>query len=390
MNRSNLITKYNDMLYGSRPVKYNEFITNKYNIVHQKLYEDALDKFISDVMNRCISSDFLRELFRMLEDTSNPNIIYEMVKSKDERVKLIGSALEELHIDKKEFITYIVNLTIEKINDFKNDAVDMTSPDKKIISLKNILSLSQITDFIISYKGHTYVLEESGNNDGTFNIIQGSIIASERESNANEEYGIRNDFVFLLEDSSDGSKGRIHVGYTLSGEKLWYIEIDDRPEDEEEGYDLLSSIEKQLTELVDKTAKSLIDTIRDECRHKYKNTHRFFEIKNDEYWKPSSVMIIGVMHPYTKKTIDLDEWWNYYQEKKQQSISKIKLLEDQINDSEVIYINYVTGKAKMRSKLEGIEYDVDFDYLSDETEVADEYTLSDTFSARLKNIYANV
>ena len=36
---------YNNLLYESRPVKFKDFIDNKYNIVHQQLYEDALHNF---------------------------------------------------------------------------------------------------------------------------------------------------------------------------------------------------------------------------------------------------------------------------------------------------------------------------------------------------------
>ena len=38
--------KYNDMLYDSKPVKFSDFMSNKYNIVHKKLYEQALNKYI--------------------------------------------------------------------------------------------------------------------------------------------------------------------------------------------------------------------------------------------------------------------------------------------------------------------------------------------------------
>jgi len=44
----NKIQSYNEIIYDSRPVKYTEFISDKYNLIHQELYLDALNKAISD------------------------------------------------------------------------------------------------------------------------------------------------------------------------------------------------------------------------------------------------------------------------------------------------------------------------------------------------------
>ena len=46
---NNLQTKHhNDMLYDSRPVKFTEYMTNKYNILHERIYKYSLDAFIED------------------------------------------------------------------------------------------------------------------------------------------------------------------------------------------------------------------------------------------------------------------------------------------------------------------------------------------------------
>ena len=36
------------MLYDSRPVKFSEYMTNKYNILHSRIYQYSLDAFIED------------------------------------------------------------------------------------------------------------------------------------------------------------------------------------------------------------------------------------------------------------------------------------------------------------------------------------------------------
>ena len=41
---SNIINRYDDMLYENRPASLNEFLSNKYNNVHNELYKSALDK----------------------------------------------------------------------------------------------------------------------------------------------------------------------------------------------------------------------------------------------------------------------------------------------------------------------------------------------------------
>ena len=43
---SNIINRYDDMLYENRPASLNEFLSNKYNNVHNELYKSALDKYI--------------------------------------------------------------------------------------------------------------------------------------------------------------------------------------------------------------------------------------------------------------------------------------------------------------------------------------------------------
>jgi hypothetical protein len=36
------ISEYNDVIYNSRPVKLDDYLSDKYNIVHNELYNDAL------------------------------------------------------------------------------------------------------------------------------------------------------------------------------------------------------------------------------------------------------------------------------------------------------------------------------------------------------------
>lgn len=44
---SSSIKSYNSLIYDSRPVKFGEYMSNKYNNIHRELYTDALNKAIS-------------------------------------------------------------------------------------------------------------------------------------------------------------------------------------------------------------------------------------------------------------------------------------------------------------------------------------------------------
>lgn len=118
----------------------------------------------------------------------------------------------------------------------------------------------------------------------------------------------------------------------------------------------------------------------------YKNTHKFLEIKNDEYFKPSSVLSISIIFPYVREKYDLSKYWNIIpEEKNNKDISLLQLDEDTIKYAELIYIDYVKGKCKFKSKLSGEEFWTTFDYINDKTKVSDTYSLKDTFTYKIQN-----
>ena len=66
------ISNYNNMLYDSRPVTLNEYVSDKYNIIHKELFNDALDKsskieFQANLLRRNIIL-FKRKLKSNLEE----------------------------------------------------------------------------------------------------------------------------------------------------------------------------------------------------------------------------------------------------------------------------------------------------------------------------------
>lgn len=119
----------------------------------------------------------------------------------------------------------------------------------------------------------------------------------------------------------------------------------------------------------------------------FKKTHIFLEIKQPEYYIPSKVIIKELVYPYTVETIDLTQYWDNYQfNDEYRNKDEILLDEDSLKDGEIIYIDYVKGQAKLKSRYTGKEFWLDFKYLDENTKVnKDEYSLEKTFSYKIQN-----
>ena len=108
--------KYNDMLYDSKPVKFSDFMSNKYNIVHKKLYEQALNKYIIEWIE-------IRKVFKNYNEIFNINLM----KSEDQ--KLISS----INIDDKKYafkkdINKDKVFNVDSIEDFKKNSYILEIP----------------------------------------------------------------------------------------------------------------------------------------------------------------------------------------------------------------------------------------------------------------------
>lgn len=116
------------------------------------------------------------------------------------------------------------------------------------------------------------------------------------------------------------------------------------------------------------------------------------EIPYSEYWTASDVKITFKDYNENGKpkirrfTFDLAPYWGNCYDKKKYSSTDVQFDKNIPNDVEIIKYDYIRGKATVRSKLEGIEYDVDFDELNNLDIESDEVSLpKDTFT-RLVNI----
>lgn len=117
-----------------------------------------------------------------------------------------------------------------------------------------------------------------------------------------------------------------------------------------------------------------------------KNNIKIIEIKNKEYWKPSSIIIIKKVYPYTKHKYDLSKYWNNYQKKDEKNIDDLKILDEKLLAPEILNLDYIRGKAKMECRQQGVEFEVDFDYIKEDTLVSEEYSLNNTFGYKYNNL----
>lgn len=244
MNKfANIINRYDDMLYESRPSSLNEFINNKYNDVHNQLYNDALNKYIKSVVSKYVDDKFTTEFdFNIAAVYNYDN--FELMYDHYNKTDYVHQVLEILSIDPKICIKLLYNIKL--LNDEEN-----------------------------------------------INVLTNKYI--------------------------------------------------------------------------------------DEICKLYKRYHKFVEIKNSEYWMPSSIFIISKIAPFTKETVNLDKYWNTIQSNNMYELKDLKITKENILDSEIIEINYVSGKAKLQSRSTDIIYEVPFKYLDENTNVSDELILSNSF-----------
>ena len=157
---SNIISRYDDMLYENRPASLNEFLSNKYNNVHNELYKSALDKFILSLVNKYVTKDFLYECFELLseidaytEDEIEFENIYEKIFSKEDNSPLINYMLNELSIDRISFFKTLYDTTVNKLNSVKTKLINFYRDENYNIksAIKGISEISDIQDFRLAY-----------------------------------------------------------------------------------------------------------------------------------------------------------------------------------------------------------------------------------------------
>lgn len=364
---NNAINRYDEMIYQSRPVKFDEFISDKYNKVHVELFNDALNKYYNSLVFNLINHKFMFEFFKLFENTYDDdyNVFYNNFYQNVLLSDYIKNIIKQLSIDENKLYKYLFDLTNEFIDNIKHTIIDN---DVLLDSVNNIIkTLSYIGDFRIIYINNSIFLESENENeifnhefasyiikyesdDNTYTIVEENFFMTENE-----------DYVFILENENG-----VNLAYNKYGE--FVLMLDDAKYN--------PNINFSIFDYMDQSNKSILKLFREYVLSLYKNNHKVIEIKNDEYWMPSSIIIISNVSPYTKKVESLEKYWNNIQSKDDLNVSDIKLTDYDINDAEIIDINYVSGKAQLRSKLNDMKFEVPFEYINKNLDVNEKMILN--------------
>ena len=383
---------YDKLIYNTRPVKFNDYINNKYDIVHAELYEDALQRFLDSHIYETIMGVNLYNILNVFN-----NFLTEFNDDKiDDFVMYVQSQYTEdgFHIFDEEEIDNILNGDVQDHKTYFNrlvkyilesddtinirnafDELDMNQESqenylkyilfnmivllysvKSNLQSKDIGQISDISDFIIKYKNSIYVINEE----------ETDFIASEQDIDNDE-------FVFIYEDTI---KNDYHIGYNKEGK--WIIDINKDIQIDNNIYDYLSVL---ITSTNDNLKSIMLRNLLDD----FLSTHRIVEIQNEEYYKASKIIIYNKYFPFNKRIVDLTPYWNNYQFYNNKNIEDIKVTEENKNDSYITDIDYIHGKVKMYSKINDMSYDVDFDYVKNNTEI-DDSILRNTFTYKLNKL----
>ena len=383
---------YDKLIYNTRPVKFNDYINNKYDIVHAELYEDALQRFLHSHIYETIMGVNLYNILNVFnnfltefnDDKIDDFVMYVQSQYTDDGFHIfdeeeIDNILNEDVQDHKTYFNRLVKYILESDDtiNIRNafDELDMNQESqenylkyilfnmivllysvKSNLQSKDIGQISDISDFIIKYKNSIYVINEE----------ETDFIASEQDID-NEE------FVFIYEDTI---KNDYHIGYNKEGK--WIIDINKDIQIDSNIYDYLSVL---ITSTNDNLKSIMLRNLLDD----FLSTHRIVEIQNEEYYKASKIIIYNKYFPFNKRIIDLTPYWNNYQFYNNKNIEDIKVTEENKNDSYITDIDYIHGKVKMYSKINDMSYDVDFDYVKNNTEI-DDSILRNTFTYKLNRL----
>lgn len=383
---------YDKLIYNTRPVKFNDYINNKYDIVHAELYEDALQRFLDSHIYETIMGVNLYNILNVFnnfltefnDDKIDDFVMYVQSQYTDDGFHIfdeeeIDNILNEDVQDHKTYFNRLVKYILESDDtiNIRNafDELDMNQESqenylkyilfnmivllysvKSNLQSKDIGQISDISDFIIKYKNSIYVINEE----------ETDFIASEQDIDNDE-------FVFIYEDTI---KNDYHIGYNKEGK--WIIDINKDIQIDSNIYDYLSVL---ITSTNDNLKSIMLRNLLDD----FLSTHRIVEIQNEEYYKASKIIIYNKYFPFNKRIVDLTPYWNNYQFYNNKNIEDIKVTEENKNDSYITDIDYIHGKVKMYSKINDMSYDVDFDYVKNNTEI-DDSILRNTFTYKLNKL----
>lgn len=350
---------YNDLIYSTRPAKFSDYMSNKYNIVHEQLYRDALNKYIEDTIITGISEDqhnLLYNIFIALYNFDFSNYILTIKNYIDNNEIKIDSNIEKIDNSFADLLDEIYNTIDSEVLEYITDTL-------KIHSIKNNVKLIILNILIKVYLLHTQISNMLGIEFN--NIID--FIYNKKHDNGLVFCEDGNDYILLEDDNSVflDSEYNIEINFIKD---IIVVEFNDQDDNNR-----ISSLTNILNE-------SLINSVKDLFKISYNNTHRIVEIKNNEYWESSSIIIYTQILPYKKEKISLEKYWNYYQKHSEKNNDNI--FNNNIVDGVISDLDFIRGKAKMYSKMNDEYFYIDFDQINEDTEI-DTTLIENTFTNKI-------
>ena len=126
---------YDKLIYNTRPVKFNDYINNKYDIVHAELYEDALQRFLDSHIYETIMGVNLYNILNVFN-----NFLTEFNDDKiDDFVMYVQSQYTEdgFHIFDAEEIDSILNEDVQDHKTYFNRLVKYILESDDTINIRN-------------------------------------------------------------------------------------------------------------------------------------------------------------------------------------------------------------------------------------------------------------
>ena len=141
--------------------------------------------------------------------------------------------------------------------------------------------------------------------------------------------------------------------------------------------------EDALTKFIDAQRKQENSELSLEAySNKFKKENTIIEYKNEDYFKPSDILIISKKRPYKKQICSLGDYWNtYYYDNKTYVDDIVENNKDDNKHYEVTDINYIRGIATLESKISGDIIEVPIETLTKYNIFSDDMVMKNTFGS---------
>ena len=210
---SNIINRYDDMLYENRPASLNEFLSNKYNNVHNELYKSALDKYIHSLIDKYVTTELIYECFELMSQINAYNEddiifedIYEKIFSNESETPKVNFMIEELSIDRVTFFKLFYDTTVNKLNNVKTKLTHFYRDNNYDIksAIKGITEIADIHDFRLAYI-ISGIGSETNNDktiftlytDDTGDLVVSNKVIFDDNDNSSQEYIQQNMYYYI-------------------------------------------------------------------------------------------------------------------------------------------------------------------------------------------------